>query len=355
MPEGKMTRRMLPTLLAISLALLAYATPQSAQERHIGNGNNSRVAGRSDVSSVEELRSELIGVYAETEALINFLAGFDFIRQGDAMKNYEAIRQKLELKRERLAQMSAEQVMAQASDWPDKQFIDRITTLSEGIRSDAKLQEVIHKAELYAQAGNRLTQNPAPDRRSVNSRSVIASPAYIAPTCDYDDPSNYPSGVDLGIAGGVSIALHFAADLAPGELEEACTMIPNPIHIAFAIAAGVADEVKNALTAIATDSAACERTRLNIEDKLKDDRGITTVLVNNDYYLAFMYKSVKASLSVANGKSVPTNCGDARFTEASAFFDGSGNYTGGVGTNRLDAYKLLRAAYQNIGASACVQ
>ena len=43
-----------------------------------------------------------------------------------------------------------------------------------------------------------------------------------------------------------------------------------------------------------------------IEDKLKDDRGITTVLANIDYYLKFMYKSVEASLSVAGTKSIPT-------------------------------------------------
>ncbi|HQR33937.1 MAG TPA: hypothetical protein PLK30_14470 [Blastocatellia bacterium] len=351
MSNSKMTKKMLTALTAIIFVLLA-ASPYSAQERQIGNGGT--VLGKAEV---EKFRNDQISIYAETEALFEFLAGYDFIRQSEAMKNYDAIRQSLARKRQQIEQMSDYQLMSQGNTWHDKYALTRITKLSRSVRTDAKLQDTLQKVEKYIQTNplRRTFPASAVGDRLGNLRGVIASTSYIEPDCDYNDPSNYPSGVDLGIASGVAIALHFAADLAPGELEEACTLIPNPVHIVFAIAAGVADEVLNALQAIATNSTYCEALRLNVEDKLKDDRGLTTALVNVNYYLKFMFKSCEAALATATSANIPVNCGQARFNEAKAFFDGSGNFTGGSGANRLEAYKKLRATYQNIGASECVQ
>ncbi len=368
-----MTRRILIALTAISIVLLAFASPRSAQERRVGGSTSDE--GRSpkncqavekaanqvvDKVEAEKVRGELISVYNESEALITFLAGYDFIRQSDAMKNYDAVRLGLAKKREQLALATPEALMAQASILPDKQFINRIVTLSQRVRTDAKLLDAIQKTDRFLKlSGQSLdsvsakAKNASPSRVAV--RGVIAAPDYIKPACDYNDPSNYPSGVDLGIASGISIALHLAADIAPGELMVACAMVPNPIHIAFSIAAGVTDQVKNALQAIATNAASCEKIRQNIEDKLKDDRGITTILVNDDFYLTFMYRSVRATLSVATSAGVPTNCGNDRFNEAAVYFNGSDAFIGATGTDRVAAYRLLRAAYQNVGASSCQQ
>ncbi|MEK7831952.1 MAG: hypothetical protein AAB401_12740, partial [Acidobacteriota bacterium] len=74
-----------------------------------------------------------------------------------------------------------------------------------------------------------------------------------------------------------------------------------------------------------------------------------------NFYLTFTYNTVKAALASATATTVPTNCGSTQFTAAQAYFDGSGNFTGANGTERVVAYKLLRSAYLNIGASACVQ
>lgn len=362
MSNSKMTKKMLIALTAIIFVLLA-ASPYSAQERQIGSGDlspgNMQVASQADV---EKFRSDQISIYVETEALLDFLSGYDFIRQSDAMKNYDAIRQSLANKRQQLEQMSVYQLRAQGNTWPDKYALTRIIKLSRSVRADAKLQDTFQKIERFIQANparRAFLSSASPASASLgnrprNIRGVIAAPSYIEPDCDYLDPSNYPSGVDLGIASGVAIALHFAADLAPGELEEACTLIPFPVHIAFAIAAGIADEVLNALQAIASNSTYCEALRLNVEDKLKDDRGLTTALVNVNFYLKFMFKSTQASLATAIATSTPTNCASARFAEAQVFFDGSGNFTGGTGANRLEAYKKLRATYQNLGASECV-
>ena len=367
-----MTRRILTALTAISFVLLAFGSTHLAQERRAGGSTSDEGRSLKDCQPVEtdanqivdkveaeKVRSELISVYAESEALITFLAGYDFIRQSEAMKNYDAVRLSLAKKREQIVQASPEALMTQASILPDKQFINRIVKLSQRVRTDAKLLDAIQKTERFLKAsGQNLDSISAKaSKASIVTRpavrAAIAAPDYIKPACDYNDPSNYPSGVDLGIASGISIALHLAADIAPGELMVACAMVPNPIHIAFSIAAGVTDQVKNALQAIATNAGSCEKIRQNIEDKLKDDRGITTILVNDDFYLTFMYRSVRASLSVATSASVPTNCGVTRFNEAAAYFNGSDTFIGANGTERVAAYRLLRAAYQNIGASSC--
>lgn len=350
-----MTGKTFTKLVTIAIVMLAFVSPNFAQESQAGNGlQGNRQAAL--MAEAENLRNDLISVYAETEALIEFLAGYDFIRQSDAMKNYDAIRQKLSQTRQLIERMPADQLFAMSQDnsWMDKQFINRVTRLSQEIRSDAKLQEMIRKAGQYPEFG-RKKRNLSLENKYGYSRGVIAAPAYIPPSCNYDDPSDYPSGVDLGIAHGISIALHLASDLAPSELEVACALVPNPIHIAFAIAAGITDQVLNALEAVAADAGYCEKIRFYIEDKIKDDRGITTILMNDDYYLTFMLKSVRAALSTASSAGVPINCGNARLTEATSYFDGSDNFNSANGANRVVAYRLLRAAYQNIGAASCVQ
>lgn len=351
-----MTRRILTTLTAIGFVLLAFASPHSAQERQVGGtstgdgAQDNRLVAQ--MAEAEKLRGDLIALYDESEALLSFLAGYEVIRQSSAMKNYDAIRQKLVDSRKRIEQMSAAGIISQASRFPDEQSINRTIKLSQKIRTDGKLQDLIQRTQGFARAG--LQRKEAPSAKGdMNSRGVIAAPAYIPPTCNYDDPSAYPSGVDVGILGGIGIALHAVADALPGEIEEACTMIPFIPHIIASIAAGVFDQYKNLVDTGSADAAYCEKVRFFIEDKLKDDRGLPVLWINDDFYLTFMLKSVRASLSAASGGMVPTNCGDARLMEAEAYF--TSDVFSGTGPQRVEAYRKLRAAYQNIGAASCVQ
>lgn len=343
-----MTRKILVTLATISVALFVFASPKSAQQEA------SQIVSP---TGVEKVRADFLSVYTETIALLDFLGEYESIRQSETMKNYPLVRQQLVEMRDRVVRMTTEQVtmMARDQDWMDEQFINRVTRLSRQIRTDARFQSIIERVEKMEKAAIGRPRPKASTNKFGNVRGVIAAPSYIPPNCNYDDPSDYPSGVDLGIASGVQIALKFAADLAPSEYQTGCTMVPNPVHIVFAIAAGVADIVKIALDAIAADAGYCERIRLFVEDKLKDDRGLTTILMNDDFYLTFMLKSVRAALATATTEGVATNCGAARLTAASAFFDGSDNFNGASGADRVSAYRLLRAAYQNIGAASCVQ
>lgn len=352
-----MTKRILTALTAISFVLLVFASPHSAQEQQVSNlafsgdrpQENRRVVS---FAEAEKMRGELISALSESEALIRFLAQYSFIRQSKAMKDYEETCQSLAKQRRSIEQMSSAEVMVQANNWPDSHYLNRVIRVAKGVRADVKFQEVLQKAERYAEAG-LMTGKPSVVRE-VNFRGVIAAPNYIAPNCDFTDPSNYPSGTDISIANAVALALHTAADAVPDQFFVFGFGIPNPIHIALVIAAGVADQVLNALQAIAVDGTYCEAIRLFIEVKLINDTGLTAILMTDDFYLTFSLRTIRASLANAASTGVPTNCGSARLTEAQAFFNGSDSFIG-TGPQRVDAYKKLRAAYQNIGATSCVQ
>ncbi|HQR33938.1 MAG TPA: hypothetical protein PLK30_14475 [Blastocatellia bacterium] len=345
-----MTKRILSALAAISFVLLVFAAPRSAQERQIGDRPQQQRKVMS-MSEAESLRNDLIAAYDESEALIRFLGGYSFIRQGSAMKDYELVCQDISIERAQLQQMSITELVAQAESLPSAADIGRLVKISQRIRTDLKFQKVLEKVERYSQAG--LLSRNSPSGKWTNSREVIASPAYIAPNCDFSNPSNYPSGVDIGIAKGIALALHTLTEAQPSEFMIFCLIIPNPFRFISAVAAGIVDQVVNALEALAKDGAYCEAIRLYVEEEMSN--GLNAILMNDNYYLTFTYNSVKAALAAATATTVPTNCGSAQFMAAQAYFDGSGNFTGASGAERVIAYKLLRNAYLNIGASACVQ
>lgn len=351
-----MTKRILSALAAITFVLLVFASPHSAQERQIGNStlNGDRSQQQRQVMSLSEaevLRNDLIAAYDESEALIRFLAGYSFIRQNSAMKDYELICLDISNERMQIEQMPITDFMAQANSLPYSKDLGRRVKISQTIRTDVKFQRVLEKLERYSQAG--LLSRNSSSGKWTNSRDVIASPSYIAPSCDFNDPSNYPSGVDIGIAKGIALALHTLTEAQSSEFMIFCLIVPNPFRFITAVAAGIVDQVVNALEAQAKDGAYCEAIRLYVEEEMSNN--LNAILMNDNFYLTFTYNSVKAALAKATSTGVVTNCGNAQFTAAQAYFDLSGNFTGPSGAERVIAYKLLRTAYLNIGASACVQ
>lgn len=354
-----MTRRILTALAAISFSLLVFSSSQFAQERQVGG--RSLTTDRSqaerqvvDAAEAERLRGDVITAFNESEELLKFMAGYSFIRQTNEMKDSEVIFQNMAAERARIEKMSTEELMLQVDNWPEARNIGRIIKLTRSLRTDASFHDVLQKVEQYYQSNPSALSQPS--RNTLNLRGVIAAPSYIPPNCNFDDPSTYPSGVDIGIAKGVALALHTVVEAQPSEFMIFCTMIPNPFRAFFAALAGIADQVLNALEAVAADAAYCESIRLYVEEQLTGSGGGTTaIMMNDNYYLTFTLKSVRAALSKAASTGVPTNCGNARLTQASAYFDGSDNFNGASGAERVIAYKLLRAAYNNIGASACVQ
>ncbi len=358
-----MTRRILLALAATSFALLAFASPHTAQERQVGD--RTPTGGRSqenrqvvDMAEAENLRRNLVAAYDETDALIRFLAGYEVIRKIDVMQGYELACQKLEAESARIGQMTtaelmtAVELMKQGDNLQKTSTIIRLAEISRSIRNDAKVQKVLLKAERLSQSG-LLSKAASSSRKKINSRSLIPPTPGFAPSCNWDDPSTYPSGADLAISNGVALALHVLADALPGILGFFVT-VPNPIKIALIIAAYAVDEVTNALAAVAGDAAYCEQVRLVIEDNLTNDDGYMALLFTNDFYLGYVVQTVRSALTKATNTGIPTNCGNARLTEALMFFDSSDAFTG-TGPERITAYSKLRAAYQNIGASACVQ
>jgi len=352
-----MSRRILTALIAISIMLLVFASPFSAQERR-QSGSRTSVGDRSqesrrlmDMTEAEKLRGDLITAFAESEALIRYFAGYESLRQSKAMEDYETVLVNLSTERERIEQMTTPDILSQVNAWPDAESVNRVIELSRTVRNDAQLREAIQKAERYFQAGLQLKSSAA---RKLNSRGVVAAPAYIPPVCNHDDPSNYPSGTDLAISNGVAIGLHTIADVLP-DLLGFIVAVPDFVKIALVIAAGVVDQVTNALAAVASDATYCERIRLYIEDKLANESALTTILITDDYYLSFTLKSVRAAINKAKSDNVPINCGETLLLEAAGYFDSSDAFNGATGDDRVIAYRKLRSAFKNIGAPVCVQ
>jgi hypothetical protein len=351
-----MTRRILVALITISFVLLTAAPPDLAQERQLGDRTptGGRPQGDRQIltpEDAEKMRGDLVTAYDETKALINYLAGFEFLRQSQAMEDYETVAEDLVKERTRVAQLSILDVMLEVNTWPNADSVSRIIEASRSVRTDPKFQEAILMAERFYQAGSQARSSSA---KKANSRGVIAAPAFIAPICDHNDPSNYPSGTDIAIASAVGLALHTLADVLP-DLLGFLFSVPDFVKIALVIAAGVADEVRNALEAVAADAKYCEGIRLYIEDKLANESGLTAILLTDDYYLSFTVKTVKASITKATADGIPTNCAGTRLAEAQAFFDASDLFNGSNGADRVTAFKKLRAAFRNIGAPTCVQ
>ncbi|MEK7833229.1 MAG: hypothetical protein AAB401_19220 [Acidobacteriota bacterium] len=356
LPNRKMIKRILIALTVISFVLLAFTSPLCAQERQVGTrlptGDRTQEGRRIlDPAGAEKLRHDLVTAYVESEALVKFFAGYEFLRQNAAMEGYEAACELMSKERVRVEQLSINDVMLEADYWPNSESVNRIIELSRTIRADEKFKEVIKKAEGFSQASLQSLGSSAGKR--ANSRGVIAAPAYIAPNCNFDDPSNFPSGTDLAIANAVGIALHVLYDVLPDE-EGFLFGVPFLPKILLVIAAGITDQITNALTAVAADGRYCESIRLYIEDKLANESGFTTLLITDDFYLSFTYKTVKASISKAVADGVPINCANARLAEAAALFSGD-TFSGTTGANRIVAFKKLRAAFRNIGADVCVQ
>lgn len=357
-----MTRRILIALAAISFALFAFAAPHAAQERQVGNRTSAGDRSQEnrqvvDMAEAETLRRNLVAAYDEADALIRFLAGYEVIRKSDVMENYELACQKLESESARIGQMAPSELMTavellkQGDNSQKMSTLVRLAEISRSIRNDEKVQKVLLKAERLSQSG--LLSKAASSRRKSNSRELIPPTPGYPPSCNWDDPSTYPSGADLAISNGVAIALHALADALPGILGFFVT-VPDPVKIALVIAAYAVDEVTNALAAVAADAGYCEQVRLVIEKSLANDNGFMVLLFTNDFYLNYTLQTVRSSLTKATNTGIPTNCGNTRLTEALTYFDSSDAYIG-TGPERITAYSKLRAAYQNIGASACVQ
>lgn len=351
-----MTRKILTALVAIGLMLFVFPAPNSAQERRVGNRTATETTSQNtkavvDAVQAEKLRRDLIVAYEEMDSMLRFLAGFGFLRESMAMDGHETALRKLEIERKRVEQISISEFMAHADNWPNPKLIDQLIETARSVRTDAKFHEAVRKAEQYSSLTEQSRNTSS--KRAANSRSVVAAPAYLAPICNFNDPSNYPSGTDIAISNGVALGLHALADALPGIIG-IFVALDNPARTVLVIAAYAVDQVTNALKAVASDAEYCEAMILYIEDNLVHDEGHLALLITNDFYLSYMYRTVKAAITKATNNSIPTNCGSTRLMEAAAFFDASDNYTG-TGAQRMTAFQKLRAAYQNIGAASCIQ
>lgn len=333
--------------MAISF-LLVFAAPQSAQERQVGNRTSTVERTQEQrqlvvVAEAEKQQKEVVTAYAELEAAVRFLGEFDVIRHGSGLKDPDAVADLLAEEQKRLAKLSSIEIVSEFNSLPSSAAVSRITKLAQKITADPQFYEVMKKADRYFHEGRFPAFGGAAAREPrANIRSTPAAPAFIDPLCHFDNPRNYPSGADIAIPKGLAIVAAAAAEIVPETITVAGFSSPFPLKaVLVGVAAGL-EEIVNGFEGAQWDGQWCESIMQAIQDGMSSDEGYLAYLMN-DPYLDLVRRVVRAAIDLANGNGVPVQCADARYNE------------GVAATGRLDKFKKFRAAYQNIGATTCIQ
>ncbi len=333
--------------MAISFLLMVFAAPQSAQDRQVGT--RTATSDRSQdsrlvvtVADAEKLRGDIVTAYKELEAAVRFLGEFDVIQHGGSiLKDADAVGDSLASEQQRLANLSTIELVAEYHSLPSSAAIGRITQLAQKITTDPQLYEVMKKADRYFQEG-RMHSSSAAKAPRANIRSTPSAPSFIDPTCNFSNPRDYPSGADIAIPKGLAIVAAAAAEIVPETITVAGFSAPFPLKaVLVGVAAGL-EEIVNGFEGAQWDGAWCEAMMQAIQDGMSSDEGYLAYLMN-DPYLDLVRRVVRSAIDLANGNGIPVQCADARYNE------------GVAATSRLDKFKKYRAAYQNIGATTCIQ
>jgi hypothetical protein len=351
-----MTKRILTALTAISFLLLVFASPHAAQEgRRLGD--RTQIGTRQTdarliltTEDAEALRSDLVTGYSDLDALLRMYGDYPALKASFAMIGYEDVLRDLGNERDRIKSLSAEDIMRQSRSLPDGRTIRRLATVLEKAMTEGRFITALEKANraMLSSNGSASLQAIA-ELKGLHGKDLVASPSFIKPGCNYDTPNDYASASDLGITNSIIIAESTVIDSLPDSFSVAGFSAPNVARIALVIARGVTEEILNGLEISNGNGMYCEQLRLFIEDKMKDNEGYIVIMAvpySDGGYLDYVKDSVNAIVSKASSKGYPLNCAQARLSEANNYF-GSGQW--------LQAYKKYQAAYQNIGASSCVQ
>jgi hypothetical protein len=266
------------------------------------------------------------------------------------MIGYEDVLKDLGNERDRIKSLSVEDLMRQTQSLPDGRTFRRLATVLEKAMTDGRFITALEKANRAMLSSNGAASLQAiAELKGLHGKDLVAAPSFVKPGCDYDNPNNFASASDLGITNSIIIAESTVIDSLPDSFSVAGFSAPNVARIALVIARGVTEEILNGLEISNGNGTYCEALRFFIEDKMKDNEGYIVIMAvpySDGGYLDYVKDSVNAIVSKASSKGYPLNCAQARLSEANNYFS-SGQW--------LQAYKKYQAAYQNIGASSCVQ
>jgi len=351
-----MMRRIFTALTAICILVLIYAAPNSAQESRTSGSRTTTVdrqieqRGIITTEAAESMRGDMIAGYSELEALLKLYADYPAFHSSFTMVTYDDVMKELADEHSYFQSLPVEDLMRQSQLPTNAKIFRRMATVLERVRTDGRFLTALEKANRYmlASGGNAAAVRVAMRDLRIGD-NLVAAPSFIKPDCNYADPNDYASASDLGITNSIIIAESTVIDSLPDSFSVAGFSAPNVARIALVIARGVTEEILNGLEISNGNGSYCEALRFFIEDKMKDNEGYIVILAvpySQGGYLDYVKDSVNAVVSEAQGRGFPLNCAQMRLTEANNFFNN------GVW---LQAYKKYQAAFQNIGASSCVQ
>lgn len=295
------------------------------------------------------MRGDLMAGFNQLEALLKLFAEYPALRDSFSMVTYDQTIKDLSDERDRIQALSVDDLMRQNQLLPNPKPIRQLATVLEKAMSDSRFLAALEKANkaMLTSNGRAATARMA-GAKITYGPDVVAAPSFTKPGCNYDTPNDYASASDLGITNSIIIAESTAIDSLPDSFSVAGFSAPNLIRIGLVIARGVTEEIYNGLEISNGNGTYCESLRMFIEDKMKDTGYVVILAVpySQGGYLDYVKDSVNAIYNEAIGRGFPVSCAQDRLNEANNFF-ASGQW--------LQAYKKYQAAYQNIGASSCVQ
>lgn len=327
------------------------------------SAHEARIEGRAPVSSQlnqshavsqrtpQQLRSELKVLYDELEATVVHISGYAVGQDAFQKIGYDGgrndVMSSLAASRKQIDTMSDNALREINNRIPNTSDLNKITADLHKLRFDPEFQAMLNRLEQWFNSENGRAWREA---ANANVRSAPSAPEFIKPVCHFDNLLNYPSAKDLSIAKAFAFAAEIIFLLVPAEVEIPIIGVeaPNPVRIALAIAWGILEAISLGLDQARSEGTYCQSLALNIQGALTNDAKFNvSVMLPRDAggFADFLKEMVTAAIQNATANNIPLQCANQRLTEANAFYD-QGKW--------VDAYKKYRAAYQNIGSSACL-
>lgn len=351
-----MTKRFLFSITTAVILILSLVHPLSAQgDRQIGNRSpiSGQSAQRSTVTpkTPEQIRVEMVALYAEAEATFKYLSGYAIARESVQKIGYADISDVITgitQSRKMIETMPDSYLEIMTNSLRDPKALNRLTNGLRKMREDANFQAAMERSEKWFNSkGARISQG---EDASSNVRSSPSAPSFIRPVCHFDNLNNFPSATDVGIAKGFSFLAEIITLLIPTTVEVPILgfKIPSPARIIAAIAWGVVEAIAIGLANARDEGTYCQNLAITISAALTTDGTFNASILLPEAgggFARFLKEYVAAAIQNAKDRSIAVNCADMRLAEADGFYSMS---------KWVEAYKKYRAAYQNINASACV-
>lgn len=344
-----MTKRFLLTATILLGMMIMFADSLLAQESRQPSDNRSPVTRDEDSRAVgihrnvQQLRAELNVLFDEAEAALGFLAQYSIAQESAQKAGNEDLTEILK----RVADMRAEiaaysdsSLLVVSESFPDVATMARLTATLRKIHTNAEYQSSLDRAEKWFIAEKNRSSAATPETAGV--RSAVSAPAFTRPVCNFYNLVDFPGAADIGIAKGVLLAIEVIINSLNPSLGNNA---PNPAYYIAVAAKAISKAVVIGLDGARDAGLWCQDMAFNLQGAMMSDSTFSAPILfppSSGGFLEFLKDFMPAIIQKASEQGVTTNCATTFRTQ------GDGYYNQG---KWVDAYKMYRAAYTQIGAA----